>query len=133
MLQKKILTIWNERDGYGTLRSYLQKDGYELIGINNNQNVLEVTQISKPDLIMLDINLYEMRGLDLCKAIRHCSPVPIIILSGSDEVADKIIGLDTGADDYITKPFSSLEVMARIRAVLRRNFKISRISLACCN
>ncbi len=74
-----------------------------------------------------------MRGLDLCKAIRNCSPVPIIVLSGSDEVAEKITGLDMGADDYITKPFNSLEVMARVRAVLRRNFRISLSGLACCH
>jgi DNA-binding response OmpR family regulator len=133
MLQKKILTVWNEKDGYGSLRSHLEKGGYELVNINNNKNVLDVTRISKPDLILLDINLFEMEGLDLCKTLRSCSTIPIIMLAESNDINDKIAGLDTGADDYITKPFSSLEVVARVRAVLRRNIRISVNRFACQN
>jgi DNA-binding response OmpR family regulator len=133
MLQKKILTIWNEKAGYGSLRSHLEKDGYKLINTINIKNILDVTRISNPDLILLGVNLFEMGGLDLCKTLRSCSSIPIIMLAESNDINDKIACLDTGADDYITRPFSSLEVVARVRAVLRRNSRIGVNSFACRN
>jgi DNA-binding response OmpR family regulator len=133
MLQKRILTLWNEMNGYSALRFHLEKDGYEIISFNRNQNILEETQVIKPDLILLDLNVFERRGLDVCQSIRNCSSIPIIVLSECDEVTDKIEGLNRGADDYIAKPFSPLEVMARIRALLRRYNGMSPIGFACRN
>ncbi len=120
MSRKKILIVDDEMQVCEILKAYLDKDGYEVIIATDGKTALEEANRAKPDLILLDLNLPEINGLDVCRMIRSRSSVPIIMLTARDEETDKLIGLEIGADDYITKPFSPREVIARIRAVLRR-------------
>ena len=121
MTRKTILTVDDEIKVCDILRAYLEKDGYEVITALDGKSALEKAKQVKPDLILLDLGLPEINGMDVCRAIRSQSNVPIIMLTARVEETDKIIGLEIGADDYITKPFSPREVMARVRAVLRRH------------
>ena len=121
MTRKKILIVDDEIQVCELLKAYLEKDGYEVITALDGKSALEEANRAKPDLILLDLGLPEINGLDVCRTIRSRSSVPIIMLTARVEETDKIIGLEIGADDYITKPFSPREVMARIRAVLRRH------------
>jgi DNA-binding response OmpR family regulator len=121
MARKKILTVDDEIKVCEILKAYLEKDGYEVVVATDGKGAIEVANRAKPDLILLDIGLPEINGLDVCRRIRSQSGVPIIMLTARAEETDKIIGLEIGADDYITKPFSPREVMARVRAVLRRH------------
>ena len=123
MTRKTILTVDDEIKVCDILRAYLEKDGYEVITALDGKSALEKAKQVKPDLILLDLGLPEINGLDVCRAIRSQSNVPIIMLTARVEETDKIIGLEIGADDYITKPFSPREVMARVRAVLRRHYE----------
>jgi DNA-binding response OmpR family regulator len=102
------------------LRVYLERDGFETKTAVNGRVAVSDVESFKPDLIVLDLNLPEIDGLEVCRKIRSRSRTPIIMLTACDEDTDKIVGLELGADDYITKPFSPREVVARIRAVLRR-------------
>jgi len=102
------------------LRVYLERSGYSVMCIQQGTQALEEVARRPPDLILLDLNLPEMDGLEVCKALRKTSDVPIIMLTARDEEADRIVGLELGADDYVTKPFSPREVVARVKAVLRR-------------
>jgi two-component system, OmpR family, alkaline phosphatase synthesis response regulator PhoP len=121
MAQKKVLTVDDEIKVCDILKAYLEKDGYEVIVATDGKSAVEIANRTCPDLILLDLNLPEINGLDVCRLIRGRSNVPIIMLTARDEETDKIIGLEIGADDYITKPFSPREVVARVRAVLRRH------------
>lgn len=114
MAHKKILTVDDEVKVCELLKAYLEKDGYEVLIATDGKSALEETNRAKPDLILLDLNLPEINGLDVCRTIRRQSGVPIIMLTARDEETDKIVGLEIGADDYITKPFSPREVMARV-------------------
>jgi len=102
------------------IKAYLVKDGYDVIIAGDGRNAIEQAQLYKPDLILLDLNLPELDGLEVCRTIRKQSNVPIIMLTARDEEVDKVVGLEIGADDYITKPFSPREMAARVSAVLRR-------------
>ena len=95
-------------------------DGYDVIIAADGKAAIDQAQRHKPDLILLDLNLPEMDGLEVCRTIRKQSNVPIIMLTARDEEVDKIVGLEMGADDYVTKPFSPRELAARVSAVLRR-------------
>lgn len=120
MARKKVLVVDDEIKVCEILKAYLEKDGYEvIIALDGKVAVAEANRL-KPDLILLDVNLPEINGLDVCRIIRQNSGVPVIMLTARDEESDKITGLEIGADDYVTKPFSPREVMARVRAVLRR-------------
>ena len=121
MTGKTILTVDDEIKICELLKAYLEKDGYQVLIATDGKRALEETNRAKPDLILLDLNLPEINGLDVCRAVRTRSKVPIIMLTARDSETDKIIGLELGADDYITKPFSPREVVARVRAVLRRH------------
>jgi DNA-binding response OmpR family regulator len=121
MAQKKVLIVDDELKVCDILKAYLEKDGYEVIIAVDGKSAVEKANQARPDLILLDLNLPEINGLDVCRLIRGRSNVPIIMLTARDEETDKIIGLEIGADDYITKPFSPREVVARVRAVLRRH------------
>lgn len=120
MTRKKILIVDDEIQVCEVLKAYLEKDGYEVISVFDGKSAIAEAQRTKPDLILLDLNLPEINGLDVCQIIRRQSKIPIIMLTARDEQTDKIIGLELGADDYITKPFSPREVAARVRALLRR-------------
>ncbi len=120
--KKKILIVDDEKPIVEILTYNLQKEGYETIEAYDGEQAISLALMQKPDLILLDIMLPKVDGLTVCKRIRHTlSNVPILILSAKDEEIDKILGLELGADDYITKPFSVRELMARVKANLRKS------------
>ena len=120
MRRKKILVVDDEIKVCDLVRAYLEKDGYGVVIATDGKSALEQAHHHKPDLVLLDLNLPEIDGLEVCKILRGRSNVPIIMLTARDEETDKIIGLELGADDYVTKPFSPREVVARVRAMFRR-------------
>ncbi len=120
MARSKILLVDDEPKVCELIKAYLVKDGYDVIIAADGQTAIDLAQRYKPDLILLDLNLPELDGLEVCRTIRKQSNVPIIMLTARDEEVDKIVGLEMGADDYVTKPFSPRELAARVSAVLRR-------------
>lgn len=116
----KILIIDDEASILNLVTAYLRPEGYEVQTAINGRSGLQATKIFKPDLIVLDIMLPEMDGLELLTRLRRESAVYVIMLTARNEETDKIIGLSMGADDYLTKPFSPRELVARIKAALRR-------------
>jgi two-component system, OmpR family, response regulator len=118
---KKVLVVDDEKKIVDIIRAYLEKDGYQVIPSFDGKTALNIALSQQPDLIILDLMLPEISGWDVCRSIRKQSEVPIIMLTARDEVTDKIIGLEMGADDYITKPFDPKELVSRVRAVLRRS------------
>lgn len=118
-----ILIIEDERELVRILQSYLEKAGFGVVSAGRGDIGVQMWQESKPDLVILDLNLPGMDGLDVARQIYRNSDTPIIMLTARVEETDRLIGLELGADDYITKPFSPREVVARVRAVLRRAAK----------
>lgn len=118
--QKTILIVDDEKPIMDILVYNLQKEGYTTIEASDGETAVELALSKKPDLILLDIMLPKMDGLTVCKKIRQVLSVPILMLTAKDEEIDKILGLELGADDYVTKPFSVRELMARIKANLRK-------------
>jgi two-component system, OmpR family, alkaline phosphatase synthesis response regulator PhoP len=119
-MPKKILLVDDEPEILEICRDYLKASGYDVVTAKDGREGLSTFRREKPDLIVLDLMMPEMDGLDVCRAIRRESNVPIIMLTARVEETDKLIGLEIGADDYITKPFSPRELVARVRVVLRR-------------
>jgi DNA-binding response OmpR family regulator len=115
-----ILVVDDEPEIVRLLRSYLEKDGYRVVTAYNGEEALYTARHEKPDLVVLDILMPKMDGLAFTRQIRREQDVPIIMLTARAEETDRIVGLEMGADDYVTKPFSPREVVARVRAVLRR-------------
>ncbi len=122
----RILLVDDEIELATMLKTYLQKEGFEVITANSFHDGLSNFEKAKFDLIILDINLGDGSGLDLCKKMREKSSVPIIILSAKSGDVDKIMGLGLGSDDYITKPFSAAELSARIQAHIRRYKQLTK-------
>jgi DNA-binding response OmpR family regulator len=120
MTAKKILVVDDEKKIVDIVKAYLEKEGYQVIVAYDGSSALEMTRSHEPDLIVLDLMLPEISGWDICRALRKKSDVPIIMLTARDEISDKIVGLELGADDYVTKPFNASELVSRVRAVLRR-------------
>lgn len=118
--KKTILIVDDEKPIVDILVYNLQKEGYHTIEANDGVTAVDMALNQKPDLILLDIMLPKMDGLTVCKKIRTTLNVPILMLTARDEEIDKIVGLELGADDYVTKPFSVRELMARIKANLRK-------------
>ncbi len=116
----KILVVDDEALLVKGIRFNLQNEGYEVITGSNGLEALQLTKTESPDLIVLDVMMPEMDGLTACSQIRQFSDVPIILLTAKTEDMDKLLGFESGADDYLTKPFNILELKARIRALLRR-------------
>lgn len=123
MSTKKILVVDDEKKIVDIVKAYLEKEGFQVIMAYDGKTALELFKSYLPDLIVLDLMLPEISGWDVCRTIRKNSEVPIIMLTARDEVADKIVGLELGADDYLAKPFNPGELVSRARAVLRRTNK----------
>ena len=117
---KKILVVDDEKPISDIIKFNMAKEGYEVLTAFDGKEALEMFEAEQPDILILDLMLPEVDGLEVARTIRKTSNVPIIVLSAKDSEFDKVIGLEIGADDYVTKPYSSRELMARIRAVLRR-------------
>lgn len=120
MATGKILVVDDERKVVSLVRAYLEREGYRVVPAFDGRKALELFRRESPDLMVLDIMLPEFDGVEVLREIRRSSPIPVIMLTARDEDADKLLGLELGADDYITKPFSPRELVARVRAVLRR-------------
>ena len=120
-MQNKILIVDDDENICELLNLYLKKDGFDTSIAYNGRQAVELAENYNPDLILLDIMLPELDGWQVCREIRKKSEVPIIMLTAKGETFDKILGLELGADDYVTKPFDTKEVVARIKAVLRRS------------
>lgn len=118
--KKTILVVDDEKPIVDILLYNLEKEGYETLEANDGVTAVEIALEKEPDLILLDIMLPRMDGLTVCKRIKQSLNVPILMLTAKDEEIDKILGLELGADDYITKPFSVRELMARVKANLRK-------------
>jgi two-component system alkaline phosphatase synthesis response regulator PhoP len=119
-MPKKILVVDDEPQIVKVLNAYLEKAGYQVVTAMDGKAAMAVFQREKPDFMILDLNLPEMDGLEVCKAIRRDSNIPILMLTARVEEADKLIGLELGADDYVIKPFSPREVVARVKTIFRR-------------
>ncbi|MFH0887028.1 MAG: response regulator transcription factor [bacterium] len=124
-----ILIVEDEKDIVNLIKYNLEKAGYKTIAAYNGEEALDYVIKKKPDLIVLDIMLPGVDGFDICKKLRSdnaTSHIPIIMLTARKEEVDKVLGLELGADDYMTKPFSPRELIARIKAVLRRKSEVSK-------
>ena len=119
-MSKKILIIEDEPQIVEICRDYLSSAGFTVVSANNGRLGLEAVHREQPDLVILDVMMPEMDGLEVCKALRKSGDLPVIMLTARVEETDKLIGLELGADDYITKPFSPRELVARVKTVLRR-------------
>ena len=119
-MNKKILVVDDEKNIVDIIAFNLNKEGYDVIYAYDGKRGLELALAENPELVLLDLMMPEMDGYEVCKAIRVKSQVPIILLTARAEEVDKVIGLELGADDYVTKPFGMRELMARIKANLRR-------------
>jgi two-component system alkaline phosphatase synthesis response regulator PhoP len=120
-MSQKILVVDDEQSIVTLLQFNLEQAGYNVVSALDGKEALEMSKKEKPDLMILDLMLPEISGLDVCKELRQNKiSVPILMLTAKDDELDKILGLELGADDYITKPFSPREVVARVKAILRR-------------
>jgi two-component system, OmpR family, alkaline phosphatase synthesis response regulator PhoP len=119
-MEAKILIVDDEKNIVELIKFHLKKENYRVIEAYKGKDALDLYRKEKPDLIILDVMLPDMGGFEVCKTIRKESRVPIIMLTAKGEEIDKILGFELGADDYITKPFSPRELLARIKAVLKR-------------
>jgi DNA-binding response OmpR family regulator len=117
---KKILVVDDEPRIVQLTRDYLERAGFAVLTASDGKGAISAARAERPDLIVLDLGLPTMDGLDVTRTLRRDTNVPIIMLTARGEETDKLVGLEIGADDYITKPFSPKEVVARVRAVLRR-------------
>lgn len=120
MQKEKILIVDDDKNICDLLRMYLEKEGYAVVMAHNGVDAVNTFNIENPDLVLLDIMLPQLDGWQVCREIRKTSEKPIIMLTAKDETFDKVLGLELGADDYVTKPFDTKEIVARIKAVLRR-------------
>lgn len=120
MQKEKILVVDDDKNICDLLRMYLEKEGYTVVLAHNGMDAVNTFHIENPHLVLLDIMLPQLDGWQVCREIRKTSEAPIIMLTAKDEIFDKVLGLELGADDYVTKPFNTKEVIARIKAVLRR-------------
>ena len=117
---KKILVVDDEKPISDIIKFNMVKEGYEVVTAFDGREALELFEAERPDILILDLMLPEIDGLEVARTIRKTSNVPIIVLSAKDSEFDKVIGLEIGADDYMTKPFSNRELQARVKAILRR-------------
>jgi two-component system, OmpR family, alkaline phosphatase synthesis response regulator PhoP len=125
MKKQTILIVDDETSIIELVKVYLEREGYKVLAAGDGNRTFEVIEQDNPDLVILDVMLPEIDGFEVCKKIRSKgNQVPIIMLTARDDDIDKILGLELGADDYLTKPFNPRELMARIKAILRRGFLV---------
>ncbi|MGH2767452.1 MAG: response regulator transcription factor [Actinomycetota bacterium] len=120
MASGEILVVEDERNIASLLELYLSKEGYSVTCVDSGTKALEAAGRIRPSLVILDVMLPEIDGFEVCRRLRATSRVPVIMLTARDTEVDRILGLELGADDYVTKPFSPRELLARVKAVLRR-------------
>ncbi len=120
MSANKILIVDDDSNIVELIRLYLEKEGYDTVTASNGKQALEKFSSDAPSLIVLDVMMPEMDGWQVCREVRKTSDVPIIMLTAKGETFDKVLGLELGADDYMVKPFETKELIARIKAVMRR-------------
>src|SRR5512137_1920648 len=120
MVGGKVLIVEDDRTLLEVLRYNLSKEGFEVLTATDGAAGLDTARSTKPDLVILDVMLPKMDGYEVCRILRPETTVPIIMLTAKTEETDRVVGLEVGADDYVTKPFSMRELMARVRAMLRR-------------
>src|SRR6266511_109332 len=123
-MASRVLIVEDEPDIRGLLAFHLEREGYQVVKSANGADALRQVRARPPDLVLLDLMLPEMDGLEVCRRLRQdpaTAPLPIVMLTAKGEEVDRVLGLELGADDYLVKPFSPKEVVARIRAVLRRS------------
>ena len=126
----KILVVEDDQTLLDVLKYNLTKEGYEVVTAIDGVQALEVARSKKPDLIVLDVMLPKLDGLEVCRIVRREMIVPILMLTAKTEEIDKVVGLELGADDYMTKPFSMRELLARIRAMIRRTEMMKQETIA---
>lgn len=124
----RVLVIEDEESFRDVISFTLQREGFDVVLAENGAEGIKQFDVKNPDLVLLDLMLPEIPGTEVCKYIRAKSNVPIIMLTAKDTEIDKIVGFELGADDYVTKPFSARELLARIRAILRRGNEVEEIS-----
>lgn len=117
---QQIMVVDDDKNIAQLIRLYLEKEGFSVLSYERGDEALEAFKRNPPALMLLDIMLPGMDGWQVCRAVRQISSIPVIMLSAKNETFDKVLGLELGADDYITKPFDSKELIARVKAVLRR-------------
>ena len=128
MATEKILVVDDDTNICELLRLYLEKEGYDVVIANNGADAVKLFQEQTPALMLLDIMLPVLDGWQVCREVRKFSDKPIIMLTAKGETFDKVLGLELGADDYIVKPFDTKEVVARIKAVLRRSSTVAPVT-----
>ena len=121
MKGQRILVVDDEENIRSLVRMYLEREGYVILEAETGDSALEGILAEPPDLVILDIMLPGMDGLEVCREVRRKQDVPILMLTARDEDIDKIVGLELGADDYLTKPFNPRELVARVKAIFRRS------------
>ncbi len=126
MTKPKILIVDDDSNICELLRLYLEKDGFDICVANDGEQAIKQAADFSPDLILLDIMLPKLDGWQVCREIRKTDTTPIIMLTAKGETFDKILGLELGADDYVSKPFDAKEVIARVKAVLRRSSELDK-------
>jgi DNA-binding response OmpR family regulator len=129
-MSKRVLVIEDERPIVKLLEFNLRREGYSTLTAADGEAGLKSFKENNPDLVILDLNLPKMDGIEVCRAIREHSKVPILILSARKEEIDRVLGLEIGADDYMTKPFSIRELLARLKAILRRPGNLEMVPAA---
>jgi DNA-binding response OmpR family regulator len=120
MSLKKILVVDDEKKIVDIVKAYLEREGYQVAVAYDGESALKLMGREMPDMVVLDLMLPGVSGLDVCRRLRSQSDVPIIMLTARDEVSDRIVGLELGADDYVPKPFDPKELVSRVRALFRR-------------
>jgi two-component system, OmpR family, response regulator RegX3 len=117
----RVLVVEDEESYVAALSYVLEKEGFEVITASDGQQALQQFAETNPDLVLLDVMLPKLSGIDVCRQLRQTSDVPVIMVSARDDEIDKVVGLEIGADDYVTKPYSPRELLARMKAILRRS------------
>ncbi|MBM3945460.1 MAG: response regulator transcription factor [SAR202 cluster bacterium] len=119
-MSQKVLVVEDEVNLLEAVKYNLEREGFTVLSATDGEQGLEIAHASKPDLVILDVMLPKMDGLEVCRLLRKQSSVPVLMLTAKAQEVDRVVGLEIGADDYVSKPFSMRELMARVRALLRR-------------